>query len=216
MKLASSEEAVRIPPDGLEGDLVIPDRAVGIVVFAHGSGSSRHSPRNRFVANVLNDGRFATLLLDLLTEAEEQEDLWTRELRFDIGLLAGRLVQATDWVCGNRSTLDLSIGYFGATTGAAAALVGAAERPGVVRCVVSRGGRPDLAGPALPDVQAATLLIVGGRDEVVLDLNRDAFAQMRCRKQIAVVPSASHLFEEQGALEEVSTLAVGWFSETFA
>jgi pimeloyl-ACP methyl ester carboxylesterase len=216
MKLAGGEKAVRIPPEELVGDLVIPEKAEGIVLFAHGSGSSRHSPRNRFVAKALNEGRFATLLLDLLTESEEQLDLWTRELRFDIGLLAGRLVEATDWVRRNHSTTNLPIGYFGGSTGAGAALVAAAERRGVVRSVVSRGGRPDLAGAALPDVQAATLLIVGAKDEVVLDLNREAFAQMRGRNQIAIVPGASHLFEEAGALEQMSGLALEWFSETLA
>jgi len=216
MKLEVREQPVRIPPDGLEGDLVIPERATGIVLFAHGSGSSRHSPRNRYVAGMLNQGGFATLLLDLLTGAEEQVDLRTRHLRFDIDLLAGRLVEATDWLGRGHdtSTRNLSIGYFGASTGAAAALVAAAERPAVIRSVVSRGGRPDLAGAALPRVEAPTLLIVGGYDEVVIQMNHQALAQMSCHKQLAIVPGASHLFEEPGTLEKVSSLALDWFAHT--
>jgi putative phosphoribosyl transferase len=213
MKLAIPEQSVKIPPDGLAGDLVIPEAAQGIILFAHGSGSSRHSPRNRYVASVLNQSGFATLLLDLLTEAEEQVDLRTGELRFDIGLLAERLVEATDWLQREPSTGGLSIGYFGASTGAGAALVSAAECPRVVAAVVSRGGRPDLAGPALPHVKAPTLLIVGGDDQAVERLNREALEKMGCPKRLAIVPGASHLFEEPGALEEVSRLARDWFEE---
>lgn len=216
MKLASGEQTVRIPPGGIAGDLILPEMAEGMIIFAHGSGSSRHSPRNRFVASVLNQGGFATLLLDLLTEAEEQVDLRTRHLRFDVGLLAARLVDATDWLQRGGLTRDLSVGYFGASTGAAAALIAAAGRPRVVRSVVSRGGRPDLSGPALLHVSAPTLLIVGGHDYAVINLNREALAQMRCRKELAIIPGASHLFEEPGTLEEVSRLALEWFAENIA
>jgi len=172
MAQAITEEAVTIPPVGLSGDLIIPARATGIVLFAHGSGSSRHSRRDRYVASVLQEGGLATLLLDLLTEAEEEVDLRTRHLRFDIGLLAGRLGEATDWLQHETQTRRLPAGYFGASTGGGAALVAAAERPGAIGAVVSRGGRPDLAGPALQRVQAPTLLIVGGEDYQVIELNR--------------------------------------------
>jgi pimeloyl-ACP methyl ester carboxylesterase len=192
---------------------VIPSEAAGVIVFAHGSGSSRHSSRNRYVAGVLQQGQFATLLLDLLTEAEEEIDQYTRHLRFDIGLLATRLIEATDWLQHEPTAPGSPIGYFGASTGAAAALVAAAERPSLIRAVVSRGGRPDLAGPVLSRVQAPTLLIVGGADHEVIELNRDALAQLRCEKRLSIVPGATHLFEEPGALEEVSRLALGWFKE---
>ena len=205
-----TEQAVQIPPIGLSGNLVIPEQATGIVLFAHGSGSGRHSPRNRAVASVLQQGGLATLLMDLLTEAEEQVDIRTRHLRFDIQLLADRLGEATGWLEHEPATRNLPVGYFGASTGAAAALVAAAERPSRVVSVVSRGGRPDLAGPALRSVRAPTLLIVGGADYQVLDLNRQAFDELQCEKRIAVVPSATHLFEEPGALEEVSSLALHW------
>jgi len=205
------EEAVKVPPVGLPGDLVLPERPRGIVVFAHGSGSSRHSPRNRSVASTLQQSGFGTLLLDLLTEAEEDVDIRTRQLRFDIGLLASRLEDATDWVRDNPATRGLSVGYFGASTGGGAALVAAAARPGVVAAVVSRGGRPDLAGPALRQVEAPTLLIVGGEDDQVIQLNEQALAQLHCEKQLSIVPGATHLFEEPGALDEVSALAAGWF-----
>jgi putative phosphoribosyl transferase len=175
------------------------------VLFAHGSGSSRHSPRNRNVARMLNRANLATLLVDLLTpEEEEALDVRTAHLRFDIGLLTGRLIGATDWLTQHPDTRHLRVGYFGASTGAGAALVAAAERPDVVSAVVSRGGRPDLAGPALARVQAPTLLIVGGYDLQVIQLNRVAFAQLHCEKQLVIVPGATHLFEEPGTLDEVA------------
>jgi putative phosphoribosyl transferase len=211
MAQAITEEAVKIPPVGLSGDLIIPAKAIGIVLFAHGSGSSRHSPRNRYVASILQEGGLATLLLDLLTDAEEEVDLQSRHLRFDIGLLAGRLGEATDWLQHEIPTRRLPVGYFGASTGGGAALVAAAERPKVIGAVVSRGGRPDLAGPALRRVQATTLLIVGGEDYQVIELNRQAMAEMSCEKELSIVPGASHLFEEPGALEQVSNLALSWF-----
>ena len=207
------ERLVRIEagPVTLEGNLSLPERARGIVLFAHGSGSSRHSPRNRYVARVLNEAKLATLLVDLLTPDEEAVDLRTAHLRFDIGLLAGRLVGVTDWLTQYPDTRELRIGYFGASTGAAAALVAAAQHPDAVGAIVSRGGRPDLAGPALARVRAPTLLIVGGNDFEVVELNRRAFALLRCEKQLEIVPGATHLFEEPGALEEVARLAREWF-----
>ena len=198
-------------PVTLEGNLSLPEGARGVVLFAHGSGSGRHSSRNRYVARLLNQAGLATLLIDLLTADEEAVDLQTAHLRFDIGLLAQRLVGATDWLTQQPDTRHLRIGYFGASTGAAAALVAAAERPDVVGAVVSRGGRPDLAGPALPLVRAPTLLIVGGNDVPVIGLNRAAFEQLRCEKQLVIVPGATHLFEEPGALDEVARLAREWF-----
>lgn len=209
----TSEE--RIPIDGitLEGNLTIPEGATGIVLFAHGSGSSRFSPRNRAVAADLHAGGIATLLLDLLTAEEEKAEAATRHLRFNIELLATRLGAATDWIMRRAATRELPIGYFGASTGAAAALVAASHRRHIVRAVVSRGGRPDLAGPALGAVQAATLLIVGGLDTQVIALNEEAFRRLRCLKRIDVVPGATHLFEEPGALESVSRLARQWFDE---
>lgn len=206
---------LRIPSAGawLEGDLGLPSDARGIVVFAHGSGSSRLSPRNQFVAEVLRTDGLGTLLFDLLTPEEEAVDMRTGHIRFDIPLLAQRLVGATDWLAAQPETGHLAIGYFGASTGAAAALVAAAERPDVVQAVVSRGGRPDLAGTALFRVTAPTLLIVGGDDVVVLDLNQQAFEDLRCEKAISIVPGATHLFEEPGALEEVARLASDWFRE---
>lgn len=194
----------------LPGTLTVPQRRRGIVLFAHGSGSSRFSPRNRRVATALVEAGFATLLFDLLTEHEEHIDERTRHLRFDIGLLAPRLVAATNWIGTQAAVADLPIGYFGASTGAAAALVAASATPSV-RAVVSRGGRPDLAGESLRAVRAATLLIVGSFDPVVLDLNRSALAQLRCEKKLEIVPGATHLFEESGALEVVTALAVRWF-----
>ncbi|MFB2769474.1 dienelactone hydrolase family protein [Pelatocladus sp. BLCC-F211] len=200
----------------LEGNLVTPDGARGIVLFAHGSGSSRHSPRNRYVAEVLQQAGLATLLIDLLTPDEEEIDLRTRHLRFDIGLLASRLVGATDWLTQNPDTRDLKVGYFGASTGGGAALVAAAERPEAVQAVVSRGGRPDLAGSALPHVKAATLLIVGGYDMPVIAMNEDALEQLRSPKRLEIIPKATHLFEEPGTLEEVARLASEWFTHYFA
>ena len=197
----------------LEGNLNLPEGARAVVLFAHGSGSSRFSSRNRYVARVLNEAKLATLLIDLLTPEEEAIDQRTAHLRFDIRLLAGRLVSATDWLTQNVDTRHLLIGYFGASTGAAAALVAAAERPEVVHAVVSRGGRPDLAGAALPRVRAPTLLIVGGDDVQVIELNRAALALLRCEKQLVIIPGASHLFEEPGALDEVARLAREWFRQ---
>jgi len=207
----NTAHAVNIAPDGLHGDLVVPERATGIILFAHGSGSGRHSPRNRYVASVFQQGGLATLLLDLLTAAEEQADLDSGHLRFDIGLLAERVLEATDWLVREPATRGLQIGYFGASTGAGAALVAAAERPSLVRAVVSRGGRPDLAGSALGRVQAPTLLIVGGDDCQVIKLNRQALAELRCEKEISIVPGATHLFEERETLEQVAKLARNWF-----
>jgi putative phosphoribosyl transferase len=195
----------------LEGDLEIPEAAVGVVLFAHGSGSGRHSPRNRFVARELQVAGLATFLIDLLTAEEEEVDRDTAHLRFDIPLLAERLVAATHWLAADPSTRGLNVGYFGASTGAAAALVAAAVEPDRVGAVVSRGGRPDLAGDALPRVRAPTLLIVGGRDLAVLDLNRAAMARMRTEVRLEIVPGATHLFEEPGTLEAVAHLARDWF-----
>ena len=200
------------PDEAVFGDLIVPDGAQGIVVFAHGSGSSRRSRRNRQVANRLTELKLATLLVDLLTEGEDVLDQTTREPRFDIELLARRLALATDDVAGRPSTAALPLGYFGASTGAAAALVAASEDRDRVRAVVCRGGRPDLAGAALPAVTAPTLLIVGGRDPIVLDLNREAIDAMRCERELIVVPDATHLFEEPGALERVAGLAGDWFT----
>jgi putative phosphoribosyl transferase len=207
------DEVLKIPsgPVALEGDLQIPEGARGVVLFAHGSGSSRHSPRNRFVAEFLRQARLGTLLIDLLTAREEAAEAATGHLRFDIELLAERLVAISDWLGAHPAAGPLALGYFGASTGAAAALVAAARRPASVRAVVSRGGRPDLAASALPDVRAPTLLIVGERDSTVLELNREALRALRAEKALAVVPGATHLFEEAGALEEVARLAREWF-----
>jgi putative phosphoribosyl transferase len=182
-----------------------------LVIFAHGSGSSRHSPRNQFVARRLQEAGLGTLLFDLLSREEEAEDALSGEFRFDIGLLARRLMTATRWVAREPQGQHLGLGYFGSSTGAAAALVAAAEAGAAIDAVVSRGGRPDLAGNALAAVEAATLLIVGGADELVLQLNEEAFEKLRCEKEFAVVPGATHLFEEPGALERVADLAAGWF-----
>lgn len=208
------ERTVRISAVGveLEGTLSIPGEAAGAVLFAHGSGSSRHSPRNRSVAGVLQRAGFATLLMDLLTADEERVDAHTRHHRFDIGLLARRLVAATGWLRSEPVTAALPIGLFGASTGGGAALVAAAELPGEIRAVVSRGGRPDLAGDALPRVRAPTLLIVGGDDLPVIGMNETAITQMGgAEVRLEIVPGAGHLFEEPGKLEEVSRLAVEWF-----
>jgi putative phosphoribosyl transferase len=207
----AAERAVRVPPYDLDADLVVPESASGLIIFAHGSGSSRHSSRNRFVARELNTGRLATLLLDLLTEEEERVDVRTRHLRFDIGMLAGRLVHAAEWAGNDPAMRDLSIGYFGASTGGGAALVAAAMRPERTGAVVSRGGRPDLAGPALPRVTAPTLLIVGGKDYPVIEMNEGAMRALRCEKRLEIVPGATHLFEEPGTLERVANLARTWF-----
>jgi dienelactone hydrolase len=210
--VAAGSVAVPVGDVVLAGDLSVPPGARGVVLFAHGSGSSRRSPRNRYVAGVLQEAGLGTLLIDLLTPEEEEVDLRTRQLRFDIGLLAGRLVGATDWLGQRPATRDLAVGYFGASTGAGAALVAAAQRPDAVGAVVSRGGRPDLAGPALPLVRAPTLLIVGERDPAVIDLNREALAQLRGEKRLVIVPGATHLFEEPGTLEQVAALARAWFA----
>lgn len=211
----TQEHLVSITADAaiLEGSLVIPPGAQGIVLFAHGSGSSRHSPRNRYVASVLQAGGLATLLFDLLTAEEEQIDQRTRHLRFDIGLLASRLVGATDWLHRTPLTQSLAIGYFGASTGSAAALIAATQRPDRVKAIVSRGGRPDLAGSALARVQAPTLLIVGGHDVPVIAMNEDALAQLHrvADKQLVIIPGATHLFEEAGTLEQVAMFANQWF-----
>jgi len=195
----------------LAGDLVVPSGATGLVLFAHGSGSGRHSPRNRFVAAVFQDSGLATLLIDLLTSAEEAIDARTAHLRFDVGLLAGRLLGATDWAAAQPATRRLPVGYFGASTGAGAALIAAAERPEAVGAIVSRGGRPDLAMAVLPRVTASTLLIVGGADGPVITFNEQAFARLRAEKKLEIIPGAGHLFEEPGALEAVAVLARDWF-----
>jgi pimeloyl-ACP methyl ester carboxylesterase len=200
----------------LEGTLAIPEGAIGLVLFAHGSGSSRHSPRNRFVAQSLQSNRIATLLFDLLTRREEAIDQRSAELRFDIPFLAKRLISATEWVQKAPETKDLGIAYFGASTGAAAALVAAAELPEAIVSVVSRGGRPDLAMASLRGVRAPTLLIVGGHDEPVIDMNREALAALRCAdKKLLIIPGATHLFEETGTLEEVARVAAEWFARCF-
>jgi dienelactone hydrolase len=206
---------VSIPTNGLvlQGDLTLPRGARAIVVFAHGSGSSRLSPRNRMVARLLQDHGFGTLLFDLLTPREEAVDAITRGLRFDIELLAGRLAGASQWLAAQPATRALRQGYFGASTGAAAALVAAARLPSLVQAVVSRGGRPDLAGPYLRKVAAATLLVVGGADTAVIPLNKAALAQLACDvKELRIVPGATHLFEEPGTLEQVANLAGQWFA----
>lgn len=206
---------VRVATGGvtLVGDLVVPAGAVGVVAFAHGSGSGRHSPRNRFVAAALQDAGLATLLVDLLTVAEEAVDARTGHLRFDIGLLAGRVAGVVDWLAADPATARLPVGLFGASTGGGAALVAAARAPDRVAAVVSRGGRPDLAGDALPAVRCPTRLIVGGHDEVVIELNQDALAQLGApTKELVIVPGAGHLFEEPGTLDEVARVAAAWFT----
>jgi dienelactone hydrolase len=195
----------------LDGDIHIPAQACGLVLFAHGSGSSRHSPRNQYVAQVIRAAGIGTLLFDLLTPEEERLDLRTRALRFDIDLLAGRLAEVTAWVADTDATRHVRIGYFGASTGGGAALVAAARLGQGIGAVVSRGGRPDLAGAFLPQVLAPTLLIVGGRDDVVIQLNEAAYAQLQCEKALRIVPGATHLFEEPGALDTMAQLATAWF-----
>lgn len=210
------QETVGIPVGEveLEGELVVPPDASGIVLFAHGSGSSHLSPRNQFVAHTLQTAGLGTLLFDLLTRAEEVCD-YNAERRFDIDLLSRRLAGATAWLRDQPAGHELKFGYFGASTGAAAALCAAVEMPGDVHALVLRGGRPDLAGDLLEEVTAPTLLIVGGWDDVVLQLNRDAFKHLRCEKRLEIVPRATHLFDEPGALEHVATLATGWFARCF-
>jgi putative phosphoribosyl transferase len=218
LELDGQERAIRIATGlhAIEGNLVIPPRAIGIVLFAHGSGSSRFSPRNRAVAERLNRAALGTLLIDLLTEDEEALDAFTAELRFDIPFLAGRLLSAADWLRGEPSSARLPIGYFGASTGAAAALVAAARRPKIVKAVVSRGGRPDLAEGALGSVEAPTLLIVGSEDREVLALNQRALLGLYAPARLSIIPGATHLFEEAGALEKVAGLARDWFLEHLA
>jgi putative phosphoribosyl transferase len=210
---APHERTVAIPAGGAEltGILAVPPDAGGVVVFAHGSGSGRLSPRNRAVAGELQRAGLATLLMDLLTPAEEAEDIRTARLRFDVGLLGERVIAAIDWLAAEPSAAELPVGSFGASTGAAAALIAAAERPARVGAVVSRGGRPDLAGPALPHVTAPTLMIVGGRDTEVIRLNRAAQALLGGPSRLEIVPGAGHLFEEPGALQRVTQLARDWF-----
>lgn len=209
------ETQVRIPTGDavLDGDLAIPSGANGIVVFAHGSGSSRYSPRNRSVAGVIQEAGVGSLLFDLLTREEESVDVFTRHLRFDIELLTTRLIEATRWLAGREETRNLRVGYFGSSTGAAAAIKAAAGLGEDIGAIVSRGGRPDLAGDALPMVKAPTLLIVGGHDETVIELNQDAYTRMRCEKELKIIPGATHLFEEPGALEQVADLAAAWFKK---
>lgn len=212
---ATREVTVPAGAATVAGNLTVPESPRGVVLFAHGSGSGRYSTRNRYVADILHEASLATLLIDLLTPEEELVDLRTRELRFDIPLLAGRLVGAADWLAEQTETRALRVGYYGASTGAAATLVAAAERPDAA-AVVSRGGRPDLAGAHLGRVRAPTLLIVGGADDVVLELNRKAQAELRAPSELEVVPGAGHLFEEPGALEEVARLARAWFERYLA
>lgn len=200
----------------LQGDLSMPSKPKGVVLFAHGSGSSRHSPRNRYVAEVLNEHSLGTLLVDLLTPAEERNDQVNGHLRFDIELLTRRLVAIADWLASATQARGHEIGLFGASTGAAAALMTAAQRPDVVKAVVSRGGRPDLAGSTASLVRAPTLLIVGGKDTAVIQMNRDAIALMRCKTELSIVPGATHLFEERGALAQVASLAADWFTTHLA
>jgi len=213
--LMAVERAVKIDTGEvtLDGDLALPEVAKGLVIFAHGSGSSRHSPRNRFVAEVLREKGLGTLLMDLLTRDEEAIDARTRHLRFDIELLARRLVGAHDWARERPDLVHLPTGYFGASTGAAAALLAATDRPDHVKAIVSRGGRPDLAGPALPEVTSPTLLIVGGHDYAVIEMNQSALALLTCEKRLVIVPDATHLFEEPGTLEQAADLAADWFAD---
>ena len=207
--------SISIDDGQIHGDLSVPFSPIGLVIFAHGSGSSRRSPRNQFVAATLNQGHLATLLIDLLTIEEEEVDVMTTHLRFDVPLLAERLASATDWVGHHETVASLPVGYFGASTGAAAALLAAAKKPRHVAAIVSRGGRPDLAAEWLAQVVAPTLFIIGERDDVVLTYNREAAAAMRVETRIEIVPGATHLFEEQGALEQVGSLSRGWFEKKF-
>ncbi len=210
--MASDEIIIPVKGLKLSGNLHIPDNPAGLVLFAHGSGSSRHSPRNQAVARTLHGTRLGTLLFDLLTPQEERAEAQTRHLRFDIPLLANRLAEATRWAIDQASSRDLNIGYFGSSTGAAAALVAAAELRAAISAVVSRGGRPDLAGDALEHVTAPTLLLVGGNDHPVIPLNEEAYDRLRCEKALRIIPGATHLFEEPGKLELVANMAAEWFA----
>ena len=214
----AEETLVKIPVGklNLEGELTIPQRAHGLVLFVHGSGSSRKSPRNRYVAQVLNEAGIATLLFDLLSSKEEAVDLYSKEYRFNIELLAERLEKATDWAVKNQTTKHLSLGYFGASTGAAAALMADTRTSHFIRAIVSRGGRPDLAHSYLPKVKAPTLLLVGGLDGIVIELNEKALSQLRCPKKLVIIKGATHLFEEMGALEEVAEIAKECFLKYFS
>ena len=207
------QTAVRIPVGNVVvvGDLTVPVGASGVVLFAHGSGSSRFSTRNRYVAKVFNNQKIATLLFDLLTDEEDQEDIETGEYRFNIPLLAERLIGATEWLKKDQQTKNCPFGYFGASTGAAAALIAAAKLPNEIATVVSRGGRPDLAAEYLPKVKAPTLLLVGGLDTEVIELNKQAMAEMSAEKKLVIIPGATHLFEEPGKLEEVAKISADWF-----
>lgn len=213
MKSLQTKQTIQIPIDKIElqGELIVPEDAKGIVLFAHGSGSSRFSPRNQFVAQFLHQHKLATLLIDLLTFEEDRIDQLTRELRFDLELLGVRLIALTQWIENDVRTNKLHIGYFGSSTGAAAAFIAAAEKASSISAVVSRGGRPDLVDKILPAVQAPSLLIVGGADTVVVKLNRQAYDALTCTKKLEIVPGATHLFEEPGALEKVADLAAHWF-----
>jgi len=212
-QVQSSEVEIPVGRNRLGGELVLPGETTGIVLFAHGSGSSRHSPRNQYVARVLHEAGLGTLLFDLLTAQEEEEEYYTRHLRFNIDLLATRLIAATEWLAQQDLPQDARFGYFGSSTGAAAALIAAAQSPDRTGAVVSRGGRPDLAAAHLGKVRAPTLFIVGGNDTEVIELNEQAYAQLQCEKELRLVPGATHLFEETGALEKVAHLASDWFSK---
>ncbi len=211
MNIVEESREIRAAGVVLSADIVVPERAWGVILFAHGSGSGRNSPRNRLVAAELNRAGLATVLADLLTPGEEERDALTAELRFDIGLLAGRVTALADWALEYERTMGLGLGLFGASTGAAAALVAAAARPATVQAIVSRGGRPDLAGEFLGRVRRPTLLIVGQRDTVVIELNREAMEHLAGEARLEIVPGASHLFEEPGSLEQVASLAKDWF-----
>ncbi len=213
--MRGTEITIPVQDVHLGGELSLSKEASGLVVFAHGSGSSRHSPRNQFVARMLRESGVGTLLFDLMTAEEEQAEASTRHLRFDIPFLARRLVAATQWVLDEGTIRDISVGYFGSSTGAAAALVAAAEMPENINVVVSRGGRPDLAGDALERVRASTLLIVGGKDTAVISLNEEAYGRLECQKALRIVPGATHLFEEPGTLETVARMASEWFADHF-
>jgi pimeloyl-ACP methyl ester carboxylesterase len=213
--MGNSKNRVLIPSGtiSLEGELILPSTLSGIVLFAHGSGSSRHSPRNQFVAGVIQETGIGTLLFDLLTPEEESVDIFSRRLRFDIGLLTQRLKDATEWLINTAAYHSLPVGYFGSSTGAAAALSAAAHFGNLIHAVVSRGGRPDLAEADLQQVTAPTLLIVGGLDDIVIELNKRVLQQLQCEKELSIIPGATHLFEEQGTLESVAEIAANWFKK---